>query len=66
MAASQRYLFHALLAGCQLESVLTGGNSDGSIQLRLDNSGARLSAGGQLAVAMVECLQFSMAMDTNL
>jgi hypothetical protein len=36
---------HALLARCQSESVLAGGNGDGGFQLRPDGYGARPSAG---------------------
>ncbi len=36
---------HALLARCQSESVLAGGNGDGGFQLRPDGCGARPSAG---------------------
>jgi hypothetical protein len=36
---------HALLARCQSESVLAGGNGDGGTKLRPDGYGARLSAG---------------------
>jgi hypothetical protein len=57
---------HALLAGRQLERVLTGGNGDTGIQLRPDSGGATSSARKQLAAATAERHQFSMAMDSNL
>jgi hypothetical protein len=37
-----------------LESVLAGGYGDSVIQLRLDNYGARSSAGNRLAAATAE------------
>jgi hypothetical protein len=42
-----------LLAGRQLERVLAGSNGNSGTQLRLDNSGARLLAGGRLATAVL-------------
>jgi hypothetical protein len=55
---------HALLARCQLERVLAGGNGDRGIQLRPDGGGAS-SAGGWLAAATEERHRFSTVMDSK-
>jgi hypothetical protein len=46
----------AISARGQSERVLAGSNGDSGIQLRLDNGGARLLAGGRLAVVTAELL----------
>ncbi len=56
---------HALLARCQLERVLAGGNGDSGIQLRPDGGGTSSSAGGRLAAATEEWHRFSTVMDSK-